>query len=60
MSVLVINMLTIENLKCIEVRPDPSISESEKNHFRRGAEVMRAAIINAIRTGATPKDGGED
>lgn len=53
-------MLTVENLKRIEVRPEPSLSESEKNYFRRGAEAMRAAIINAIRIGALPKDGGED
>lgn len=53
-------MITIENLKSIEVRPEPSISEGEKNHFRRGAEAMRAAIINAIRIGAPPEDGGED
>lgn len=45
-------MLTIDDLKRLEVRPnEPSVSEAEKNCFRRGAEAMRAAIINACVMG---------
>lgn len=54
-------MLTIDDLKRLEVHPSPPRGDEEDNNFRRGAEAMRAAIINALRIGEVARqEMGED
>lgn len=55
-------MLTINDLLKLEVRPNPPRGDEEDNNFLRGAEAMRALIINALRNGNTEQraDAGED
>lgn len=55
-------MLTIDDLKQLQVRPNPPRGDEEDNNFYRGAEAMRAAIINALRNGNAEQhlEAGED
>lgn len=49
MMMEIVDMI-IEELKHIEVQPDSFLSEAEKNHFRCGADAMRAALLAALRS----------